>query len=39
MTMQAVGGIAAMVVLWDDEADHLLIRASTNAVSYPRGSG
>ncbi len=37
MTMQAVGGIAAMVVLWDDEADHLLIRASTDAVSLPTG--
>ncbi|MCC6605946.1 MAG: GAF domain-containing protein [Anaerolineae bacterium] len=37
MTMQAVGGMAAMVVLWDDEAGHLQIRASTDGNALPGG--
>lgn len=37
MTQRAMGGIAAMVVLWDDETSHLIIRASTDATGLPVG--
>lgn len=37
VTVRAVGGMDAMVVLWNDEDQKLTIHASTNKVVMPRG--
>ncbi|MBK8905823.1 MAG: GAF domain-containing protein [Anaerolineaceae bacterium] len=37
MTMRAMGGTAAMVVLWDEKESHLVIGASTDEISLPTG--
>lgn len=37
MTMRAIGGIAAMVVLWDEGESQLVIRASTDEAALPAG--
>jgi signal transduction histidine kinase len=37
MTVRAVGGTAAMVVLWDEEESQLVIRASTDPAILPSG--
>jgi signal transduction histidine kinase len=37
ITMRAVGGLAAMVVLWDEQEKQFMIHASTNATALPSG--